>query len=179
MTLLVLSLVLPLGTQGSAVTSYLLSSAFLTPLYAYLISFFVISLWWRTHHLVFSYLRNYDSSLIRWNITFLLFIAILPFATEVMNAAGSEPVGVIFFGIIQIGAGITLGTLWMYAWGRGHLTAPDFPKPWERYVTLNIFAVPILAAVTIVVAFIDAGIASYFWLAMFIVPLLVRRRVQQ
>ncbi len=175
MTLLVLSLALPVGTHGGAVKSYLLSSTFLDSLYAYVITFYVIFAWWRAHNIVFSYIRGYDRALLHLNIVFLLFIAILPFAMGALNAAGSSPAGVVFFALVEVATGIVLGSLWTYAWRQGHLTAPGLLKSWERYITLTNFAVPTVFAASIPLAFVSTAYAEYLWAAIFAVPLLARR----
>ncbi len=176
MTLLVLSLTLPVGTHGSGVRSYLLSSTFITSLYAYAITFFVIFAWWRGHNIVFTYIRAYDRRLTQLNVVFLLFIAILPFATNALNASGSNPAGLVFFASVEVATGIALASLWTYAWKLGHLTDPRLPKAWERYITVTNFAVPIVFAVSIPLAFVDVSWAEYVWVAIFIIPLLVRRK---
>jgi uncharacterized membrane protein len=175
MTLLVLSLVLPVGTHGAAVRSYLLSSTFLDSLYAYVITFFVIYAWWRAHNVVFTYIRAFDRPLMQLNVVFLLFIAILPFAMDALNASGSSPAGVVFFALVEVATGVALGSLWTHAWRGGHLTAPGLPKSWERYITLTNFSVPAIFAASAGLAFVNTSYAEYLWAAIFIVPLLARR----
>ena len=177
MTLLVLGLVLPLGSQGSAVRSYLLSSRFLQPLYAYVITFFVISIWWQGHHLTFSYFRAYDRSLIRLNTVFLLFIAILPFATNVLNSAGSDPIGAVFFALIQVGGGASLGAVWLYGSGRGNLVAPGLPIQWKRHITMRVLLPPLVFALSIPVAFVNTSLAEVLWLVVLAIPVLARKQV--
>jgi uncharacterized membrane protein len=174
MTLLVLGLALPVGTQGPNLTHYLLSSTFLTALFGYVITFFVIGSWWRVHQLHFGYIRSYDRRLVQFNLIFLIFIAILPFATEVLNASGSQPAGVVFFALIQVACGLALGGMWTYASGPGHLTDPGLPKAWARYLSYSIFAVPLVFAVSIPLAFITPE-AEYLWAAVFFLPALLQR----
>lgn len=179
MTLLVLSLVLPAGLVGAAVGNYLLDPRFFQALYAYLITFFVLMLWWQGHHLVFGYIRLYDRNLIRLNMVFLVFIAILPFATAVLNAARDAPVGVVFFSLIQLGTGGTLGALWVYASGGGKLVAPTVPGAWKRQVTLSTFTPPIVFGASIPIAFVNSRVAEFFWLAIFVLWVVGRRRIRE
>lgn len=176
MTLLVLSLVLPAGIAGSAVRTYLLSSKFFQPLYAYLVTFFVITLWWQGHHLVFSYIRRYDRNLIRLNMAFLVFIAVLPFATMVLNAAEADPIGVAVFALLQVGAGLVLGGLWLYASTRGRLVAPNLPRDWVRHVSTYTFLPPLVFAASIPVAFVSTGAAEIVWLGIFVTQVVGRQR---
>jgi uncharacterized membrane protein len=178
MTLLVLGLVLPINTNGGAVGAYLQTNTFHQSLYAYVITFFVISMWWQGHHLIFSYLRRFDRNLMRVNTTFLVFMAVLPFATIVLGAAGSNPVGVGFFAGIQVAAGLTLAFLWVYASGVGHLVREPFPKAWRDYVTFHTLTTPILFGASILVALYSATDGELVWLGIFIVPLIARRHIR-
>ena len=167
MTLLVLSLVLPAGAHGAGIRSYLLSESFLGPLYGYAITFFVIALWWQGHVLVFSYIRHFDRGLLRWNTIFLLFIAIFPFATQVLSAAGNDAIGPVFFSLLQVGAGLALGATWSHASRGDRLVHPGLPPSWKRDVTRRTFLIPIVFAISIPVALIDTRIAEILWLGVF------------
>lgn len=175
MTLLVLSLVLPASAQGIGVQRYLLDPKFLHALFAYVITFFVIAVWWQGHHLLFSYIQRYDGTLLRLNVVFLIFIAILPFSTQVLNAAGNEPVGVVFFAVLQIAAGSTMALLWRYATGRGRLVPADLPPQWVRYVQTGQVATSIVFAISIPVAFVSTLAAEILWIAIFAVGYWNRR----
>lgn len=174
-TLLVLGLLLPAGTQGSAVRPYLLSSRFLTSLYAYVIAFFVIALWWQGHHLIFQYLERFDRPLVRWNTIFLIFIAVMPFTTTVLNSSGTDPIGPVLFSAVQLGAGATLAFTWHYATRRGALVRPGLPEPWIRYVLVSTLLPPVFFAAAIPIAFVDARLAELVWLGLLVVPPLTRR----
>jgi uncharacterized membrane protein len=176
MTLLVLGLALPVGTHGPGLRSYLLSSTFVTSLYVYALTFFVIFAWWRAHQLIFSYIRSFNRTLLQLNIVFLLFIAILPFATEALNASGSDAAGAIFFALVQVVAGAALTSLWIYANGPGHLTHRALPKGWSSYITQATVGVPIIFGISIPVALVQVSFAEYLWLAVFAVTLLARHR---
>jgi TMEM175 potassium channel family protein len=176
MTLLVLTLVIPLGTNESNLGMYLQRPTFLTAMFAYVITFFVIAQWWRTHHLQFGYLRSYDRRLLQFNTLFLIFIAVLPFAMQVLNVPGKGPEGTVFFAAIQVATGLALAGTWAYASGMGHL-APNLPKAWERYITYTTFSVPVVFAVSIPLAYVIGQSAEYLWAAVFILPTVLRRSI--
>ncbi len=175
MTLLVIGLVVPAGDTGSAVTRYLTGQTFLNTLFTYVITFFVIAIWWRAHHRMFNYIEYYDSALIRWNSAFLIFIAILPFTTEVLNASGTDPIGVVFFSVVQIATSVALGGLWVYASGRGRLIR-RIPGEWVTYIRNQGFFSAAIFALSIPVAFLNVSYAEFVWLAMFAVGYLQRRK---
>jgi uncharacterized membrane protein len=175
MTLLVLGLALPAYASGKGVDHYIFSGTFIAALYSYVITFFVIALWWQAHHLIFSYIRAYDRPLIQINSAFLILIAVLPFATDVLNAAGSARVGVILFALIQVATGITLLGLWVYATGRSHLVPSHIPKDWTESIRVQMLTAPVVFACSIPLAFINASDAELVWVALFVI-IIVRRR---
>jgi uncharacterized membrane protein len=178
MTLLVLGLVLPVMTTGPLVWPYLQSKPFTSALYAYGLTFFVIALWWQGHHLIFTYVRRFDRPLIRLNSIFLVFMAILPFATMVLNAAKAQPIGVVFFATLQIAAGVTLGGLWWYASGTGALVGPDFPPEWRNYLLRHMVSTPVSFAISIPVAFVNVTYAELVWLGVFVISAFWRNKAR-
>jgi uncharacterized membrane protein len=54
----------------------------LIPLFVgFIISFFVIAIYWRSHHRLFSFIKDYDDKLIWLNFLFLFTIVIMPFSS--------------------------------------------------------------------------------------------------
>jgi uncharacterized membrane protein len=181
MTLLVLGLVLPIGTSGSGVWTYFKTPAFSSAMYAYILTFFVIGLWWQGHHLIFGYIQRYDRVLVRANSVFLVTIAILPFATVVLNAAGDNPVGVDFFAVLQIITGLTLAALWRYASGPAQLVPDHLPATWRNYLSRITMVTPAVFAISIPFAFwsfhnVNAG--EFVWVGAFVLPAAIRRQAR-
>ena len=175
MTLLVLGLVLPPLTTGGAVGAYLQTMAFRTAMYAYVLTFFIIGMWWQGHHLIFGYIERFDRVLIRLNSVFLVCIAILPFAVVVLNAAGNNPVGVGFFAVSQIAAGLSMSAVWWYASGPGHLVRARFPAEWSRYLRRTSLFMPVVFAASIPVALVNVTAAQGVWLLVFVLWFVSRR----
>jgi uncharacterized membrane protein len=53
--------------------------------FGFVVSFFVIGIYWTVHHRLFSYLINYDTKLIWLNILYLFSIALMPFTTALCS----------------------------------------------------------------------------------------------
>lgn len=51
----------------------------------FVLSFFIIGIYWTVHHRLFSYLINYDTKLIWLNILFLFSIVLMPFTTALYS----------------------------------------------------------------------------------------------
>lgn len=82
-TFLILDVRLPAGTLKTNLASALIS---LWPNYlAFLISFFVIGIYWSPHLRLFKEIIGYDQNLIRLNLLYLFFIIIMPFSTSILS----------------------------------------------------------------------------------------------
>jgi uncharacterized membrane protein len=86
-TLLIIDIKVP-ELNGIAITEH----NFLKELFAllpkflgFLISFFLIGLYWHIHHRMFGYVINYNGKLIWLNLLFLFSIVLMPFSTAVYS----------------------------------------------------------------------------------------------
>ncbi len=67
------------GMSSSEIVDQLLE---LTPLFwGFIMSFFVIAIYWRSHHRLFSFIKDYDDKLIWLNFFFLFTIVLMPFSS--------------------------------------------------------------------------------------------------
>ncbi len=111
-TLLVLELPVPLGPD-------LLSSLFeeWPEFLGYLISFAFIGASWMTHALTTKYMKTGDTVAGGLNLLALLFITLIPFATNLMvsNIGGEgEQVAVVIYGLVVLVGSLTLTLLMAY-----------------------------------------------------------------
>lgn len=173
MTLLVLGLALPAGFDPKQVGRVLLN---LRPaIFAYLLSFFVIWFYWRAHQRIFTYIQSYDRRLQDLNVVFLLFVAVMPFATNLLSAANGELVAVWAYASIQVGAGTSLALVWRYASrGRRH-SVPGLPDGWIRSLTWTTLINPLVFAVSLPLGLVSASWCEYSWVALFVLLPLARR----
>jgi uncharacterized membrane protein len=87
----VLNVALPVIQPGAVSTE--LPSALLTTvprLFSYALSFLVIGAYWMAHQRTFHYIERYDRRLAWINLFFLLFVALIPFPTGVLNVYGAR-----------------------------------------------------------------------------------------
>jgi uncharacterized membrane protein len=81
LTLLILEIAVPATTSNAGLPRALLA---LWPRYlAYLVSFVVIARFWATHRLAFRLIARDDAVLVWLNLLMLMFVAFLPFPTDV------------------------------------------------------------------------------------------------
>jgi len=73
-------------------------------LVSYAISFVVIGNFWVAHHRFFGILRGFDGRLMALNLTYLAFIVLIPFTTDVLDSYGDVPAAPILYAVVLAGA---------------------------------------------------------------------------
>jgi uncharacterized membrane protein len=128
-TILVIELALP-DLSAAELSSQLPEILFslLPKFISYALSFLIIGSFWVRHHVIFSYIRKYDYRLIWLNIVFLLFLALIPFATGVLGATLFVTASVMFYsGVIACASAVFL-IMWVYASQDNRLVSPSMSK---------------------------------------------------
>jgi uncharacterized membrane protein len=101
MTILVFSIKIP--TLTNAPTNEWLWSALQglgTVFFSYFVSFFVLAMFWLSHHFFYSVLtKNIDRALALLNILYLSFIALIPFSAELLGIYPEVPLSGVIYGL--------------------------------------------------------------------------------
>jgi uncharacterized membrane protein len=88
-TLLILEIKIPnlaiKGLTNDAIIETVFSYQATTIWIGFIISFWVIALYWIDHHRTFAYVDNYDGKLVFLNLLFLMSIAIMPFTSALYS----------------------------------------------------------------------------------------------
>jgi uncharacterized membrane protein len=162
-TLLVLGLGVPRHLHGESLGEALWDQR--ESLFAFALSFAVIGRFWVVHHRFFSDVVGFDGRLLGLNLFYLAWIVLIPFSSSVLGDHGGQTASVVLYaanlsGVILIG--LLMST---YARRTGLVqTEPTVAKATQRrsvFITLVFFA-------SIPVAFVDANLAPYLWLALFL-----------
>jgi uncharacterized membrane protein len=74
---------------------------------AFVVSFFVIALFWASHHRIFDRLVVIDGRLLRLNILWLFTIVVLPFPSSLVQTGGTETAAVFYLGALFVTALMT------------------------------------------------------------------------
>ncbi len=87
LTLLIIEIKIPDVHEGVVTDTALLNGLFQTipKFIGFFVSFFVIALYWISHHRMFYYLHSYNQKLLWANILFLLTIVVMPFSTALYS----------------------------------------------------------------------------------------------
>jgi len=103
-TIMVLEIKLPEGLRHAERKEIRHALLELVPrLFGYVTAFFFVGMFWVKHLKIFSYLKDYSNALIIWNLVFLFFISLFPFAVSTMTGSlgpGSAIGLFIYFNVI-------------------------------------------------------------------------------
>ncbi len=178
LTILVIDLRLP-DLPVSAGTSEL-SSAIgeLAPkVFAYALSFAIISLYWVAHLRRFKLIGRADTGLAYLNLLLLAFIALIPFPTSLIGEHGDLPVVVVIYAGTLSAAGIAGFLCWVYAL-RAQLVAPDAPGDAVRSGAARGLAAPIvLLGSLLLLPVASTYLVELTWLLILPVQWILSKRV--
>lgn len=163
-TILVIELAIPEMSAvelASEIPAILLS--LLPKFLSYALSFMIIGSFWVRHHVIFSYIRKYDYRLIWLNITFLLFLALIPFATGVLGTTVFVSASVIFYSGVVATASAVFLVMWEYASRNNRLVAASLPKKTIQYEKRRSILTTTSFFLAIPVALIDVRLGLSVW----------------
>lgn len=103
-TLLILDIKIP-DVQPTALPAALVN---LSPqLLTYILSFFIVGLYWHSHHQVAAQIKHIDEAFIWLNLVWLLFVSVLPFPTALLGRYPLQPVPLTIYGMNLILVNVT------------------------------------------------------------------------
>jgi uncharacterized membrane protein len=170
-TLLVLNIETPDVSDedlGSALVDLLPSFA------AYALAFALVGRFWVIHHNLFETFRAFDSLVLILNLVFLALIALIPFATDLLDAYGNEPLAAATFGAIL---GLASFVDWVMT---AHALRTGLVKESRREDTAP-FGSPLALGFTLIfflsvpVAFVSAPAAWVLWASTIVLRYPLRR----
>jgi uncharacterized membrane protein len=170
-TLLALDIRLPTGREIASEQDLLLALIEIWPRYlAYIVSFFVIGMYWMSHHRMFRSIVRYDRRLLFFNLLLLLCIGFVPFPTAILGEHGNQ-VATIFYALTMLITGVVNTLLWWYASSAGRLLNEPLSKQQMLITWLRMLIGPTVFLISIGIAFWDDTAAKFSWIAL--VPLLL------
>jgi len=92
---------------------------------SWIISFFMLAIFWISHHRLFDYVRYVDSGLLWRNLYQLMFVALMPFSAALVGQFGRYPISQIAYnGNMVI---LALLSLWKILYVLGHPELTSHP----------------------------------------------------
>jgi TMEM175 potassium channel family protein len=166
MTLLVLDLKLPVGSEDLVSALKQLLPGFLV----YLIVFASIAGYWTIHYRSFHYIKHIDGRLVVLSLISLLFVTLLPLVTSIVGTHPLDPLATVCLSVNCSLYCLCSWAIWSYAAANRQLLAQE-----ENYEHLQLVAkIMLYAAIglafAILLAFVSVYIVYVIWI--FYTPIL-------
>jgi uncharacterized membrane protein len=148
-TLLILDIKIP-NVQPTALGAALMN--ILPQMLTYILSFFIVGLYWHMHHQVAAQIKQIDEAFIWLNLIWLLFVSVLPFPTALLGRYPLQPIPLTIYGFNLILVNVTGFIILVYFKNRPELRFKPMSSAELRaiapiYVVVNgLYAVGIGAA---------------------------------
>jgi uncharacterized membrane protein len=144
----------------------------------YVISFFVIGIYWISYHQVFNYIPGSHPILAWLTLVFLFFITLISFATDLQVVYGSYRVVFVLYASVLTLAGSILTLIWLHA-TKNRLIDNSLSKTEIQNISLQSIIPPSVFAISILVSFIDLQIANYFWMVIIPAEIIIHKKYPQ
>lgn len=141
----------------------------------YVISFFVIGLYWISYHQIFNHIVGSHAIIVWLNLVFLFFITIIPFAVDLQVDYGFYQIIFIVYALVLTMAGSSLTLIWLHA-SKNRLIDESLNHTEIQNTLLESTLTPSVFAISILVSIIDIQIAYYFWITIIPAKIILRRK---
>jgi uncharacterized membrane protein len=177
-TLLVIDLRLPdLPESVSSVTFNSALVALLPRVFAYLLSFGVIGLYWLAHWRRFHWIERSNGPLAMLNLLLLGCIAFIPFPTALIGSHGDRPIAVVIYAVSVSLPGIVGPASWLYA-TRAGLARPDITPQIVRLGAVRGLAVSaVMLTSLLLLPFVVPWVVEDSWVLILVIQFVLVRRL--
>lgn len=142
-----------------------------TQLAGFLISFIVITMFWRTNQDLLSRLRGMDRVLVTWNVYRAGLVIFIPFTTQGMSDPQTVdlPLPTVLYAVNVSVAILAQVVMYVIAGRRGLLETPVTPRA-ARAEIIDALSKPVVLLGSIPIAYLYGGIAAKLsWLSLFVI----------
>jgi uncharacterized membrane protein len=141
----------------------------------YVISFFVIGLYWISYHQIFNHIEGSHGVIVWLNLVFLFFITIIPFVVNLQVDYGFYQVIFILYALVLTLGGLTLTLIWLHAM-KNRLIDNTVGYTEIQNVLLESILLPSVFVISILISIVDLQIAYYFWMVIIPAKIIIRKR---
>ena len=142
---------------------------------SYILSFFIIAMFWVSYHQVFNHIKDYYLSIVYLNLFFLLLITLLSISTSLVITFDSYRIAyLIYYGVV-IAASTLLVVIWWYAI-RINAVGESLHPLFKKGLFIQLLVLPLVFLSSIVVSFINLDVAQYFWLIIIPLSIYIRHK---
>jgi uncharacterized membrane protein len=167
MTLLVLDIKSPVNREfetAADLVNYLVALEHSFAMYA--ISFFVLAIFWISHHLLFHFVRHVDRRLLWLNIAFLLLVTFVPFSTDLLGDHGHLMLPVLVYGANLLALGSLLALQLRYLVANPGLAAPDLTAAVVRNIWRDLSLYGAVPLISMAVSLVSPRTGMYMYLLL-------------
>jgi uncharacterized membrane protein len=169
MTILVTTLEVPRTVEGiSPAGMDVLLVKNLSELGAYFLSFILLVIFWWSQHERFHHIKYIDRTLIVLTVGSLLFVALLPFSTDLIGNFPTYPHIAVIFELNLLLIGVLTYGMWLYTANDAVLGSTQSDEVFIATHRNRVLIFPVLSLVAIMLALFDFG---YSQLVYLVVPL--------
>jgi len=176
MTLLVLELRMPEEVRQAGDAEFAQALAALAPRFiAWLLSFFILAVFWMGHQRAFHFVRHVDPQLLRINVVNLLFVSLMPFSSALVGEHTRHFLSQAFYAANM--AALAAATLWQLAHLVAHpeLCEPPLPRAVAAGARMRCWSLIALAALACALGWWVPRFASAVFVLMFLLARIARR----
>jgi uncharacterized membrane protein len=141
----------------------------------YVISFFMIGIYWIAYHQIFNHIVGSHYITTWLTLVFLFFITLIPLATNMQIGYGTYQIVFILYALVLTVAGALLTITWLHA-TKNKLIDENLTQIEIRFISLESTLSPVVFLLSILVSFIDLQIAYYFWLVIIPAKIVLRNK---
>lgn len=177
-TLLVLTISLPEPSSEQAADQAAIGSlvaALADQLLAFVVSFVILAYSWMGHHRQISQLARIDGVFIAWNFGYLLLVAMVPLLSQLIGLYGDNPQALQLY---SLGFAVLFGWDWIgtkLVWRRQLMDRTPNRRQ-RRHISLaRLIPVVVFLSVIPAVQWLGEGVASWIWLLIWPLELLLDR----
>lgn len=127
----------------------------------YFLAFIMLAAFWVIHHSFMSHIRLVDRKMLWLNILGLMFIALIPFSTQLADTYVHFPVSAMIFELNILVVGMIFLLQWRYASSGGRLVSPELSDREASRVGWSILGMPLFSLAALAIAFL-----GYTWSIM-------------
>ena len=156
MTLLVLGMEVPEPAGGyvsADAVSAILASIY-PDLIHYLTAFIMLASFWMLHHRCYDRIKVIDRRMLWMNIATLMFVALIPFSTDLADSYVQSPLAGMVFSLNMLIVGTFIYLQWCYATGAKHVVSETVTQEEIAIIKRKMLIMPGIAMVAIGLAFL-------------------------
>ncbi|HEX4857658.1 MAG TPA: TMEM175 family protein [Usitatibacteraceae bacterium] len=167
MTLLVIELKVPEALHVKTNAELIEALVHLLPKFiGWLVSFFVLAMFWWGHHRAFNGVRHVDGKLVALNLAFLGFVSFMPFASALTGEYGRALASQMVYAGTMLCVAIFAQLIWRYIHRHPELCAQPMSAPELAGARARTFMLMALCVVSILVALLLPGAGNMAFMFM-------------